>query len=122
MVIRIFWNSNQIFRVILSIVCRKTDKDGVISEDRCTTFKTGLKLPWLTEKLCCIIWALAAFGIGNMTQSNSISEALNSTFGLNKMIVGIVLMVLTGIVVIGGIHEIMVCAENWFRLWHYFIS
>ncbi len=106
-----FGMATKFSEVILSIVYRKTDKDGVISGGPMYYIQNGIKLPWLS-KAFALFGALAAFGIGNMTQSNSISEALNSTFGLNKMIVGIVLMVLTGIVVIGGIKRIGVVAEK----------
>jgi AGCS family alanine or glycine:cation symporter len=47
--------------------------------------------------------AIAAFGIGNMVQSNSVADALNTAFGAPKMITGVVLAVLTASVIIGGI-------------------
>ncbi len=50
--------------------------------------------------------SLAAFGIGNMTQSNSVAAALHTTFGLNTAVVGVVLAVLTAIVLLGGIKSI----------------
>lgn len=50
--------------------------------------------------------SIAAFGIGNMTQSNSVAAALNSTFGMNTAVVGIVLALFTALVLIGGIKSI----------------
>ena len=49
---------------------------------------------------------IASFGIGNMTQANSITTALNATFGFSNEIIGIVLTVLTLAVIIGGITSI----------------
>ena len=49
---------------------------------------------------------LASFGIGNMTQANSISTAINTTFGVSNEIVGTVLTVMTLAVIVGGITSI----------------
>ena len=56
--------------------------------------------------LFAVFAVLASFGIGNMTQANSVSEALYVTFGVSPTISGIVLMVLTFIILIGGIRSI----------------
>ena len=49
---------------------------------------------------------LASFGIGNMTQANSISTAINTTFCVSNEIVGAVLTVMTLAVIVGGITSI----------------
>lgn len=49
---------------------------------------------------------LASFGIGNMTQANSISTAINTTFGVSNETVGAVLTVMTLAVIVGGITSI----------------
>ena len=49
---------------------------------------------------------LASFGIGNMTQANSISTAIHTTFGVLNEIVGAVLTVMTLAVIVGGITSI----------------
>lgn len=49
---------------------------------------------------------IASFGIGNMTQANSITTAVSATFGFSNEIIGIVLTVLTLAVIIGGITSI----------------
>ena len=56
--------------------------------------------------LFAIFAVIASFGIGNMTQANSISEALNNTFGAPSAIVGVVLTVLSLIIIVGGIKSI----------------
>lgn len=50
--------------------------------------------------------AIAAFGIGNMVQSNSVSVALESQFGIEVWITGIVLTVVTAVVLFSGIKGI----------------
>ncbi|HEB71223.1 MAG TPA: sodium:alanine symporter family protein [Nitrospirae bacterium] len=49
---------------------------------------------------------VASFGIGNMAQSNSVADALNSAFGAPKLATGIALAILTAVVILGGIKRI----------------
>ena len=50
--------------------------------------------------------AIAAFGIGNGVQANGVAQVLEANFHLNTWITGIVLMVLTAAVILGGITRI----------------
>lgn len=50
--------------------------------------------------------ALAAFGIGNGVQSQSVADALNGSFGIPHWIVGLVTAVAVGSVILGGIKSI----------------
>lgn len=60
------------------------------------------KLGWLFA----VFTALATFGIGNMTQANAVSAIFQSTFNIEPWVTGTVLMVMTGLVIIGGIQSI----------------
>lgn len=65
----------------------------------------GAGLPWLAT-LFAIFTACAAFGIGNMTQANATAKIFESTFHIAPHITGWVLMILTGLVILGGIKSI----------------
>jgi AGCS family alanine or glycine:cation symporter len=65
----------------------------------------GLKQKWLGV-VFAIFTAIAAFGIGNMTQANSISELAASTFDIPKWGTGVALAVLTALVILGGVKSI----------------
>lgn len=56
--------------------------------------------------LFALFASLASFGIGNMTQSNSISDAILSTFNVPNWITGLIILVLVFIVLVGGIQSI----------------
>lgn len=56
--------------------------------------------------LFAIFAILASFGMGNMTQGNSIAEALAVTFGVGRTATGLVLGILTILVILGGIDKI----------------
>ena len=62
----------------------------------------GRTLGWLFA----LFAAIAAFGIGNMVQSNSVADALRSSFGVDPLWTGIVIAVLAGMVILGGIQSI----------------
>lgn len=49
---------------------------------------------------------IASFGIGNLTQANSISESLKSTWNIPTNVVGVILTILALIIIVGGIKSI----------------
>lgn len=53
-----------------------------------------------------VFGAVAAFGIGNAVQVNSMAAALGETFSVPKIVTGVVVAVLVGFVIIGGIRRI----------------
>jgi len=53
-----------------------------------------------------IFGAVAAFGIGNAVQVNSMAQALQSNFSLPTWVTGVVVAVLVGFVILGGIRRI----------------
>jgi alanine or glycine:cation symporter, AGCS family len=61
----------------------------------------------LTLSIIFAVFAvLASFGIGNMTQSNTVATSVEESFGIPVWIVGLVLTVFTGAVLLGGIRSI----------------
>ncbi|MBI9068235.1 MAG: sodium:alanine symporter family protein [Salinivirgaceae bacterium] len=55
---------------------------------------------------------LSSFGTGSLPQINSISNAMFSTFGINKIVTGGILAVLLAVVIIGGIKRIAKVTEK----------
>ena len=53
-----------------------------------------------------IFGAVAAFGIGNAVQVNSMADALNNSFSMPEWLTGVVVAVLVGFVILGGIRRI----------------
>lgn len=64
----------------------------------------GSKWKWLAV-FFCIFGALAAFGIGNMVQANSVAEGLEH-FNVPRWVSGLILLVAVGLVTLGGIKRI----------------
>jgi len=73
--------------------------------------KNGLGRNWAwLGFLFALFGTVAAFGIGNMVQSNSIAAALKDSYDIPKVATGIVLAVLVGAVILGGIKRIATVA------------
>ncbi|WP_211489801.1 alanine/glycine:cation symporter family protein [Georgenia thermotolerans] len=56
--------------------------------------------------LFSVFAVLASFGIGNMTQSNTVATSIEGSFGVPLWLTGVVLTVGTGAVLLGGIRSI----------------
>jgi len=69
----------------------------------------GKKIPWLGSSLgyaFAIFGAVAAFGIGNAVQVNSMADALSTNFSLPTWITGAIVAALVAFVILGGIRRI----------------
>lgn len=62
--------------------------------------------------LFSVFCLLASFGIGNMSQINSIAGNMKTAFGVPAIATGIVLMVIAALVILGGIKRIASVAEK----------
>jgi AGCS family alanine or glycine:cation symporter len=101
----LFGMATKYSEAVLAIKYREVDKFGTMSGGPMYYISKGLGLRWLGT-LFAIFASIAAFGIGNMVQSNSVADALNSTFGISHWVSGVVMCIATGLVVIGGIKSI----------------
>lgn len=81
-------------------------RDGLGSKKGCKALGAALAV------LFSVFCFLASFGIGNMTQINSISGNLNFVFGVPTWVTGIVIVILTGLVVLGGLKRIASVTEK----------
>ncbi len=90
---------------VLAVKYRETDSMGRMKGGPMYYISNALGWKWLGASYA-LFAGLAAFGIGNMTQSNSMADVLQTTFQISPWITAIVLVVGTGIVLIGGIKSI----------------
>lgn len=90
---------------VLAVKYRETDENGTMSGGPMYYISKGMNARWLGT-LFAIFAAIAAFGIGNMVQSNSVADALESSFNLPFWSTGIMLTLATAVVIIGGIKNI----------------
>lgn len=94
---------------MLAIKYREVNEKGEMSGGPMYTMKKGLKNKKLGAVLAwffALFAVIASFGIGNMTQGNSISGAIKATFHVPTGVTGIVITVLSLLIIVGGIKSI----------------
>ncbi len=90
---------------VLAIHYRDVRSDGTVAGGPMYYLRKGVNNRFLAGAFA-LFTAVAAFGIGNMVQSNSTAEAINGAFGIPHWITGLVITVFLALVLIGGIKSI----------------
>lgn len=104
-----FGLSSKFSECMLAIKYREVNEKGEMSGGPMYTMKKALKnkkLGAVLGWLFALFAVIASFGIGNMTQGNSISTAVHETFGISVSTVGAVITILALLIIIGGIKTI----------------
>lgn len=101
----IFGMATKYSEAVLAIKYREVDELGTMSGGPMYYISKGLGWKWLGA-LFAVFASIAAFGIGNMVQSNSVAEAVKTSFGIPTWTTGILLATFTAMVVLGGIKSI----------------
>ena len=101
----LFGMATKYAEAVLAVKYRVVDEKGQMSGGPMYYISKGLNLKWLGA-LFAVFASIAAFGIGNMVQSNSVADAVNHSFNIPVEYTGIALAILTGLVILGGIKSI----------------
>lgn len=90
---------------ILAVKYRSVDAKGGMAGGPMYYIEKGLKLKWLAV-LFALFGAVAALGTGNMVQSHSVADAIQTLFPIDSGWIGLILGVLTAGVLLGGVKSI----------------
>lgn len=101
----VFGIATKYAEAVLSVKYRITTSEGFMAGGPMYVLERGLGCRWLGW-IFAALTAVAAFGIGNMVQANSISTMVKENFGISPWATGIVLTVCTALVMIRGIKSI----------------
>ena len=96
---------------LLAVKYRVKTSDGTMLGGPMYALERGAKMKWLGV-LFAVFTTIACFGIGNMTQANSITSMLKTSFNVNPYISGAIITVAAGIVLIGGVKSIAKVCES----------
>ena len=89
----------------LAQIYKEKDDKGAFMGGPAYYIEKGLNKKWLGVLFSILI--TVSFGlIFNSVQSNTISIAMNEAFGFDRLIVGIILMILTVAIIIGGVQRV----------------
>ncbi len=87
-----------------------TTVDGEVTGGPAYYLAKGVKSKFLAGFFAITIIIALGF-VGNMVQSNSIAQAVNSAFGFNKVVIGVIVAIFVGLILIGGMKRIASFAE-----------
>jgi AGCS family alanine or glycine:cation symporter len=107
----VFGIATKYSEALLSMKYRITTPKGEMAGGPMYVLEKGMNSKWLAV-FFAFFTAIAAFGIGNMVQANSISTLVHDTFNISPWISGIIMAVITAIVILGGIQAIAKACEK----------
>ncbi len=112
-VIALFGMATKYAEAVLAVKYREMDALGNYVGGPMYYIKNGLgeKWAWLGASFA-LFGMIAAFGIGNMVQANSVADELNSTFQIPLWSTGFILAALAATVILGGVKRIAVVAAS----------
>ena len=107
----VFGIATKYAEAVLSVKYRVKTEDGTMLGGPMYAIEKGMGMKWLAV-LFSIFTSIAAFGIGNMVQSNSIASLAHDEFNISPWVTGGVITLITAVVVLGGIKWIARVCEG----------
>ncbi len=101
----LFGMATKYAEALLAVKYRTKDSRGDMSGGPMYYLELGAGSKFLGGAFA-LLTALAAFGIGNMVQSNSVASAMDAYFGWPTWMTGALIAAATGMVILGGIRGI----------------
>lgn len=101
----VFGIATKYAEAVLAVRYRVQTEDGTMLGGPMYALERGLGQKWLAV-VFCICTAIAAFGIGNTVQANSLASMMNETFAVPPLATGACMAVLVGLVLLGGVRWI----------------
>lgn len=93
--------------IVLAVHYREKDERGEYCGGPMYAIKNGLSKSWAwLGFVFAVFGGLAGFGIGNMVQSNSMAEVMESSFHVERWVTGLVTTIIVALVILGGIKRI----------------
>ena len=107
----VFGIATKYAEAVLSVKYRIVTREGLMAGGPMYVLERGMKQRWLGVIFAALM-CITALVIGNMVQANSISTMVYETFHIPTWITGLVIMILTAIVILGGIKSIAAWCER----------
>lgn len=101
----LFGMATKYAEAILAVKYRVIDKNGKMCGGPMYYIEKGMGLKWLGV-LFAVFTSIAAFGIGNMVQANTVADSLSATWNIPINATGLALTVGAALVLVGGIKGI----------------
>ena len=106
-VIALFGMATKYAEAVLAVKYREVDELGNHVGGPMYYIKNGLGKNWAWLGMAFAIFGMiAAFGIGNLIQSNSVASVLKNNFDIPLLFTGLIMAIAAGVVIIGGIRRL----------------
>jgi len=103
----LFGMATKYAEAVLAVHYRETDPQGSHVGGPMYYIKNGMGARWQWLAVAFALFGmLAAFGIGNTVQANSVAHAASSSLGIPAWLSGLIMMTLAAAVILGGIKRI----------------
>ncbi len=98
---------------VLAVHYREKNSEGKFVGGPMYYIKNGMdkKWHWLAGTFA-FFGMIAAFGIGNTIQANSVADSMKSALNVDPLVTGIIMAVLAGAVILGGVKRLAKVAEK----------
>lgn len=107
----VFGIATKYSEALLAVKYRVRTSDGAMLGGPMYALERGLGARW-AGVMFAVFTAVAAFGIGNMVQANSISKVAHDVAGVSPWTSGVIMTLPTGMVILGGIRSIARVCER----------
>jgi len=107
----VFGIATKYSEALLSVKYRITNEKGFISGGPMYVLERGMNAKWLAV-IFAVFTAVAAFGIGNTVQANSLAVLIHDTFNISPWITGTIVTIITAVVILGGVRSISKTCEK----------
>ncbi len=112
-VIALFGMATKYSEAVLAVKYREVDELGNHVGGPMYYIKNGLGKNWAWLAMVFALFGMfAAFGIGNLVQSNSVASVLKDNFDIPLLVTGLTMAIAAGIVIIGGVRRLGEVAAN----------
>ena len=106
-IIALFGMATKYSEAVLALKYRQRDEHGQFVGGPMYYIQNGLgrRWRWLAQSFA-VFGMIAAFGIGNMVQSNSVADVMASGFSLSPLATGFGMALVAAVVIVGGVRRI----------------
>ncbi len=101
----IFGIATKYSEAVLAMKYRVVNKNGTYAGGPMYALEKGVGSKFLAVAFC-IFTILASFGIGNMTQANTMSDVLEHSLGIPIWVTGLFAAAIVAVVILGGVKSI----------------
>ncbi len=103
--------ATKMVEVTLSLKYREVAADGSVSGGPMYYMKNKMNAKWLAV-IFAVATIFSSFGTGSLPQINSIANSFEAMWGIDKVLIGVVLAIVLGLIIIGGIKRIAMVAQS----------